>query len=788
MANSKLTGLTEATSLATTDEIYAVVGGNSRRVSVENLLKTDLAALASSIAKTAVDVFVYDASLDSDGGAWRKRTQHTSWYNETLNTATRGSRREFPAVAVIVAEAAKVTIYDGDDPSLPMWMVFELKYFAGMLFEGSTSSKSLFALNGQVACGDTAFDLQVVNFISDLGVTYSNSSGISGTFKFPISGRNSGTVTTPADSWIFDTVPSIVNRAVNDVAMTVLPNAPIDPATGLPVPTIAVATAGGVSVIKDDGTVASDSHPVSVQRVAIFGSDLFSYIQTSIGYVAVRRNFYTRTGVSVDNFGLSSGGEVFYRHNSVPALFPTQANNAILKFDNKDFGFNQGLFRLHEDPATPAKGMVAYTTSSFQSGWQNGDIKGAWLSDTVAEVVTQNDRSADPEDVGCGLVSNGNFTTDTTGWTDVSEGTGSVSWDASGAISLNNPAASSSEEGVAYQTISTVVGVPYTLTLSKSGGGSITQIGTGIGGSQSYQSANNNVDVFTTFVATTTTTYITLRNFNVPTPALVDNISVRLADPDRSINANGLAVYGSVTKAAVATGAELMGYSGFSASNYLEQPYNSDLDFGTGDFCVMGWVKFSGASTETVFRRQDAAESGARFGVDINSAQKIRFLSGVTTVDGTTSVNTNTWVFFAAIRSSGVSSVYVNGASETSSASTDNVTNTSAILKVGLRAGGAIPLANGSLALLRISATAPSAAQIAKIYEDEKFLFQENAACTLYGASDAVTALAHDPVTDLLHVGTSQGRSDFAGLRRVNNTTTAVGVSISAVDGLIVED
>ena len=28
-----------------------------------------------------------------------------SWYNETLNTATRGSRKEFPAVAVIVAES-----------------------------------------------------------------------------------------------------------------------------------------------------------------------------------------------------------------------------------------------------------------------------------------------------------------------------------------------------------------------------------------------------------------------------------------------------------------------------------------------------------------------------------------------------------------------------------------------------------------------------------------------------------------------------------------------------------
>jgi hypothetical protein len=93
----------------------------------------------------------------------------------------------------------------------------------------------------------------------------------------------------------------------------------------------------------------------------------------------------------------------------------------------------------------------------------------------------------------------------------------------------------------------------------------------------------------------------------------------------------------------------------------------------------------------------------------------------------------------------------------------------------------------GAAALLRISATAPTAEQIAKIYEDEKVLFQENAQATLYGSSDAVTALAHDPDTDLLHVGTSAGRSVFDGLRRIDNTTTAVTTAISASGGFILE-
>ena len=42
-----------------------------------------------------------------------------------------------------------------------------------------------------------------------------------------------------------------IGQHTNDVAMIVLPDAPIDQVTGLPIPTIAVATDGGFTVIKD---------------------------------------------------------------------------------------------------------------------------------------------------------------------------------------------------------------------------------------------------------------------------------------------------------------------------------------------------------------------------------------------------------------------------------------------------------------------------------------------------------------------------------------------------------
>ena len=83
--------------------------------------------------------------------------------------------------------------------------------------------------------------------------------------------------------------------------------------------------------------------------------------------------------------------------------------------------------------------------------------------------------------------------------------------------------------------------------------------------------------------------------------------------------------------------------------------------------------------------------------------------------------------------------------------------------------------------------SAPSAEMIKRIYEEEKLLFRKDAKCTLYGTSDIVTAIAKDDVTDTLHVGTSSGRSEFRGLNRINNTTTAVTTAISASDGLVAE-
>ena len=224
---------------------------------------TSIAGISSSISDTATNVFVYDTRKDSDGGAWRKRTKHTSWYNEAAAAGVRGSRKEFPAVAVIVAEATKVTIYDGDDPDLPLWMAFDageqtangkMLQFWGTATTGVVSSVTM--LNGEMVVGTNNgsssgvyVGMTAVNFVSDSAYYRRNASNQYIIIGNSISDRNVNQYGGYASTG------GLGGGNANDVAMTVLPNAPIDDATGLPIPTIAVATESGVSVVRYDGNV-----------------------------------------------------------------------------------------------------------------------------------------------------------------------------------------------------------------------------------------------------------------------------------------------------------------------------------------------------------------------------------------------------------------------------------------------------------------------------------------------------------------------------------------------------
>jgi trimeric autotransporter adhesin len=784
-------------------------------VGITNDLLTNnakLKAIAESNSDTAVDVFVYDTRKDSDGGAWRKRTQNTSWYNEALNTSTRGARKEFPSVAVIVAESDTVTIYDGDDPDMPMWMVFTQATLGNLILGyGSTSSRpvhSIAMLDGTLVVSEqgSAGCLYKISMVADTSQWITENPAYGGFFKGDISTRNDGTGSSNYPSNVAgNPFKTIVSYLCNDVAMTVLPNAPIDADTGLPVPTIAVATNGGVSVIKDDGTVvditaAAGSAYTGVSWIDITKNNYLIFEQDnssnprSIFHIPIPssdRTTTTNDGVIDDKVIMK------YYSNGAHLPYPCFNGGGViegigLSKDNQALRSAYGdLTILEPNVADPEQGKVAYIASDYNTGWMHGDIKLATLSDT--------DTTNNPE-----LITNGTFASNITGWSANNGAT--IVWNGSG-----DQTATVTSNGVniwngATQTLTgLVVGKTYILTadiITSSNWGSISfSAGANSGLKYGTYTSWNGGSAFpmkakAQFTATETSVTVSIDNLNTTyaTVTKVDNISVRLAAADRSVNNNALQTFGTVTKTAVATGADLVGYSGWSASNYLQQPYNSDLDFGTGDFSIAGWIKPVASSTvQTLLNRKklDASGTPIEFGINSDETPYLYTGSGATPLSGKP-LPVGTWLHIVAVRQGGFYGIYINGElfNSNTGQNVNNVSNTDAPMVIGayMTNGGRQYPWQGSLALLRISATAPTAEQIAKMYNDEKHLFQTNAKATLYGSSDAVTALAYDDDTELLHVGTSAGRSVFQGLNRVDNTTDAVGTAISASNGLVAED
>jgi hypothetical protein len=737
------------------------------------LSELELNPIYKEITATAVDVFVYDTRKDSDSGAWRKRTQGTSWYSEELNTATRGSRREFPSVAVIVVTTGSLTIYDGDEPTLPMWMVFQFNGAVGSLIR-VFANRTLNALNGIICMGvnSGAEGLRILRFVADQtnGVRNVNDSGANGQYATfdKLSNRNVSSYFVSSTS-----SPQLVNSLVNDVAMTVLPNASIDPATGLPTPTIAVATQGGVSVIKDDLTVVNytdGSHRFTtvswMSPTRLFAGS--RHVSGVVGFRQYVLSYPLLTVESVEGFNLQNDG-VNWSTGGTSGSGGGVFGNAVDSLNNEiSIGYAQEVARYHglnriAYNTTPNNSLAAYITSKYNTGWMPGDIKGAWLSDTTQETV-----------VGTELVTNGTFDTNTSSW----GSSGATLSVVSGALRLTNIATN----GRAFQDIPTIPGKTYVVTVR---GVNRTSSTYRLEVRSSVETVNEwtSGSVQRTFVAVLTTTRIELYSIGgIDVYAEYDDVTVRQADPDRSVNNRGLQVFGNISKTPVAANTDLVAYSGFSSSSYLEQPYNSALDFGTGDFCVMGWLKCPVDSTGVfLIRSANSGGNGLFWYVASNGVVSTRIGTNGTVIErGTVGVvDTNNWIHFTVIRQSGIVYRYLNSKFDSSFSLPGDI-NTPEPLQLGE--------GNVSMALWRISATAPSDAQIKKMYEDEKVLFQDNSKAVLYGSSDAVTALAYDDSTNLLHAGTSSGRSVFQGLRRVDYTTTPVGAAISASNGLVVEE
>ena len=646
---------------------------------------TNLAEINSGIVTPmnsgTSDVFVYDTSKDSDGGAWRKRTQHTSWYKETLNTDERGSRREFPAVAVIVTQQQRVTIYDGDDPDLPMWMVFKngrtpiatLNWYSSSVITGIKQSC---ALNGTMVV-NPGNGLVIYNFISDdIRLAY-------GTTAYNLWPRtidirnNYISANVGGDGYILNTT------IVNDIDITVVPNSPTDEKTGIQKPTIGCATENGVSIIKDDDSVVDINSDGSVgpgtDGIGFYNSSQFITAWDTVG--SGTRNTYSydipNADINASSYlaryvDATTGSNAFLYYGTsgsrADRVYPLKGHYRN-RFAFRGTFTGDALCLIDEDQRSSGgtNGMVAFIRPDFTTGWLHGRNKCVYFSSTTI--------------------------------------------------------------------------------------GSITS-----------------------------------------------------QEDDHSPNAKHLTINGTLERKTVNANTELVGYYGFSSSNYLS--HTNFFAPGSGNFAVTFWIKPNTLNSGNgnymqLFSIGTSATGGQ--GRSTGFTVKMTTTAGTQPAGyspyfyngdggqnhGTYNVDNyfpiGTWSHCVAMRRDGRAYMFIDGKLvQTGNTWTTNLTDT--YLTIGRAFGYNEFGGDAEIALLRYEVgTAPQNDQVMAMYEDEKHLFKQNAKCTLHGSSLDIIDCCYDNKTDILHVGTPDGRSDFRSLERINNTNTAVSNSISAYDGFIVE-
>ena len=267
----------------------------------------------------------------------------------------------------------------------------------------------------------------------------------------------------------------------------------------------------------------------------------------------------------------------------------------------------------------------------------------------------------------------------------------------------------------------------------------------------------------------------------------VDNITLYPATPDNSVNANNLEIHGQLIKALVATGSDSVAWSGFSTDNFLQQRYNSALDFGTGNFFVMGWANpntYAGV-TDWILSRYGSTVS---FELGCDSAS-IYFNCGATQVSGTP-LTANIWSFIVFFRIGTSIYLYVNNVLIDSDTSSDNVSDSTAVTMIGNQVSDLTRSFNGSLSRIRIGGISgsPTLAELTEViegfYNDEKYLYQDDSLSTLQGASNNIQTMDYNDTKDLLTVCSSDYLSRTQGLRVVDSESTATAIDTISTNGI----
>ena len=258
-------------------------------------------------------------------------------------------------------------------------------------------------------------------------------------------------------------------------------------------------------------------------------------------------------------------------------------------------------------------------------------------------------------------------------------------------------------------------------------------------------------------------------------------------EKDRSVHLNNLTQSGTPTEAAVESGAELDGYSGWTTSNYMLAASNAEWDVvTTGALHASIWFKSSGNAAHEFYLSIANSGNTIAFYIRMDNTGKIRGMDdGATASSDVASAalyddglwHKADWVR----RSSTDRELYVDGVSMGSTTTDTGSLTSSGNLPLGVginSVNNTEPAATSTLALATLCATAPTADIVRKMYEAEKGMFVANSKCVLQSSStDIVLETSIDPITGKVAVTQTDAMMIFDGLAIDSTPTVNAGAS-----------
>tara|TARA_B100000131_G_scaffold2287_1_gene2396 strand:- start:711 stop:3398 length:2688 start_codon:yes stop_codon:yes gene_type:complete len=616
---------------------------------------------------TIADIFVYDTRNDSDGGAWRKRTQHTSWYNESLNTEFRGGRREFPSIAVLVSHEGNsfygFSIYDGDDPSLPLWMHFHIEGYnpsdtwgSGLPMIGRATgfvpynAGPICAMNGQISLGNKNTGNGawhpgwMVNMISEKCIDLINygsgdqcywmSSNIADRVNYENytvmewSGKRSSAGDDKHSHGKSGMTGAPDTGEIRSIAMTVTPDALIDEETGLPVPTQVWAGKNGLAVLKGSTnswvTTQSSNHTderaefnskfdiVTINRHGSSPNCVQVLINKYPNYNAIVSTHYYHANRSCITG--ATMGTVFTGYEDLKFMKnPYGDVDDLALIPSSNVGLNLYLGDGNDGGNTNKTSICARITPDYNTGWMMGICEMALMMDTS------------PTNITAAVHQYSDFSS-AGGW-----GSGAAGSSISGGTANLPNQGSSRVWHTTYLVANTKYMCEYKVAnnvddwvFDDDGGGFNG------GSTTNYHGNTNNANGTFSFVFTSTasTRLRIMRNGTTSSTTInIDYVRIHKIEQDTTgvLGCNnrqipnhpiyGCATFGTLVRNSVSTTSssnsvsgvepeksDVVAYSSWSGSNYLIRGYSSDFDIATNSFVTMGWVfpSTSNFSTQTL--------------------------------------------------------------------------------------------------------------------------------------------------------------------------------------------